>query len=391
MPTTFTRTVSALLVLLHVTFCSAAVVSWNETTVRSLALEPTSRVRSYGVIKQFHRIGGSGGSPFQVDQVRNGAVVEKLQVWSYRNSLAAIHLTFSNGHVEKIGDKGDHKHQGSFSIDYASGETVTELSIWGNGAGTRCGAFRIKTSKNRVFHPKMWKWGLKTEYKMDVGSGIILGAFGRKSGVVNSLGLLMLRKVAAVELEVSANQYSQTTGNLSPPRLISKYDLGHQNVAGTDNPWGKVIFKREQQETRQWSVTDGLTIGKEFSVKASVPKVVDVGVTASWEFSVSSTYTTSKTNIKSREVPFPYTIPAYSQVDVTLSYFEGTISNLPFTGKMRYYLDNGNSFYATVRGLYRGVSNTVVEQRTVVTHLYDPEKHTWTAVVKAPMVKRFDQ
>ena len=389
MQASFTATVSVLLVLLHFTFCTAAVISWNDTTVRSLA--PTSRVQSYGVIQQFYRIGGSGGSAFQADQVRNGAVVEKLEVWSYRNSLAAIHLTFSNGHVEKIGDKGDHKHQGSFSIDYAGGETVTELSIWGNGAGTRCGAFRIKTNKKREFFPKMWSWGLKTEYKMEVGSGIILGAFGRKSGVVNSLGLLMLRKVSSIELEVGANQYTQTKNTLSPPRLISKSEFGYQNVAGTDNTFGKVVFKREQQESREWSVTTGLTIGREFSVKASVPEVVDVGVTASWEFSVSSTYASSKTVIESREVPFAYTIPAYSQVDVKLSYFEGTISNLPFTGKMRYFLDNGNSFYATVRGLYKGVSNTVVEQEIVVTHEYDPKKHIWRPVTKPRSVKRFLQ
>lgn len=369
---------------------TGSVVPYNETHSPALAEAPLNRFRLQfpRVIQEFHRIGGSGGSYFQKDQIREEAVVEKIEVWSYRNSLAAVHLTFSNGHVEKIGDRGSHKYQGSFTIDYASGERVTELSIWGNGAGTRCGAFRIKTSKNTVFHPKMWKWGLKTEYKMNVGGGIILGAWGKSTGVVNSLGILMLRKVSAANLEIPSTGYQQSPSQLSPPRLVSVLAPGHQNPSGTDNPRGLIKFTREKVNSHEWTVTAGLKIGKEFTVTAGVPNVAQAGLTASWELSLSSSYARTWTESQSTEVSIPYTVPAYSQVDVSVSYFEGVVSHLPFEGKMQHLLEGGESFYTSVRGYYKGVSTTHYEQTTKITHRYDPINHRWIETDGSPSMIR---
>lgn len=49
-------------------------------------------------------------------------------------------------------------------------ESVTYLSIYGNGAGTRCGAFHIKTKKNQDDFPKMHGWPLRKKYLMEIGS-----------------------------------------------------------------------------------------------------------------------------------------------------------------------------------------------------------------------------
>uniref|UniRef100_A0A3P9JD23 Jacalin-type lectin domain-containing protein n=1 Tax=Oryzias latipes TaxID=8090 RepID=A0A3P9JD23_ORYLA len=72
------------------------------------------------------------------------------------------------------------KPEGGFSqMEYQDGEQIKSLSLWGNGAGTRLGAIRIRTTLSQEFFPKMTKWNLKKEYPIDVGSGICLGVLGK--------------------------------------------------------------------------------------------------------------------------------------------------------------------------------------------------------------------
>ncbi|XDV19451.1 hypothetical protein PO909_024921 [Leuciscus waleckii] len=112
-------------------------------------------------------IGGNGGGEFSFTGEDNGASLEKIGVWLGEWQVKAVRVWLSDGRVETFGE-----------------ECFTSLSLWGNGAGTRLGAIKFKTSLRRKFFAKMTSWGLKTEYPMDVGSGYCLGVVLPYTGTV---------------------------------------------------------------------------------------------------------------------------------------------------------------------------------------------------------------
>lgn len=331
-----------------------------------------------GVFQQFYRIGHkNGGSPFQYDFAREGAVVEKIEAWAGGSQLRGVRLHFSNGQTKLIGAVGG-RYQGSFSLDYNAGEYVTSLSIWGNGAGTRCGAFRIKTNTNRLYFPQMTSWGLKTEYKMEVGSGIILGAWGRHGIDVDSLGILCLRKIIGTDM-VSVN-YDMRGDNLRPPEKRNAVDVTQDNPSPSVSDKGYQKVTKASRTGGSWSVTAGLTFGQEYKVKGGVPLVGEGESTTKWHVTVSGTYGKEWSITDGFELSIALIIPAYSKVRFIVDYYEGQLDKLAYTAKMKYFLDNNDAFYTNVRGMYKGVSTSRFIQQTQVLATWNKSKYIWDPV-----------
>ena len=62
---------------------------------------------------------------------------------------------------------------------------------------------------------------------MQVGSGILLGAFGRATWNIDKLGFLILRKINKVDM--TSVKYDMRGNSLFPPRLISALDVTMAN------------------------------------------------------------------------------------------------------------------------------------------------------------------
>ncbi len=326
------------------------------------------------VIQQRYRIGGQGGGGFWHHEISHNSVVKKIEAWAGGWQLRGVKLHFSNGTVSTIG-KAEGRYQGAIELRYDDGESVTYLSIYGNGAGTRCGAFHIKTNKGQDYFPQMYDWGLKTEYKMEVGSGIVLGAFGKAGLDVDSMGFLMLRKVVGVDMTNVV--YDMRGTNLLPPRKISALDVTLANPSDSDSDKGYQKVTKEKQTSGHWSVTAGVTFGQEYKVSAGVPEIADVEVSTKWEVSVSGTYGKSWSTIAGSEVQIPLIAPKRSKTRITVDYYEGTLNKLPYKAQMKYYLDNGSKFYTNVRGMYDGVSTSKFVQESILVAEWDPETNTW--------------
>ncbi|KAJ4923524.1 hypothetical protein JOQ06_021590, partial [Pogonophryne albipinna] len=164
------------------------------------------------------QIGGNGGHSFSLTGESNGATLKKLNVWVGGSQVKCVQVFLTDGRQESFG-------QGSGSSQeyiFQPGECFTSLSLWGNGAGTRLGAIKFKTNHSGEFFAKMTSWGLKTEYPMDVGSGICFGVVGRCGLDIDCMGFMFLNAVKrTVLMDVNYPTMSQvvpqvTVEDLSP-------------------------------------------------------------------------------------------------------------------------------------------------------------------------------
>uniref|UniRef100_A0A8C8F3T7 Jacalin-type lectin domain-containing protein n=1 Tax=Oncorhynchus tshawytscha TaxID=74940 RepID=A0A8C8F3T7_ONCTS len=135
-------------------------------------------------------IGGQGGSPFEFHGMNSGATLKKIGVAVEGWQVKAVRAELTDGEVATFGDANTFNE-----FEFKLGKRITKLSLWGNGAGTRLGAIKFTTSENRQFFEKMTSWGLKTEYTIDVGSGIGLGLQGRYGSDIDCMGFLFINTI----------------------------------------------------------------------------------------------------------------------------------------------------------------------------------------------------
>lgn len=162
-----------------------------------------------------HLIGGGGGSSFEFHGMKNGATLKKIGVAVEGWQVKAVRAELTDGRVATFGDANTFNE-----FELYLGKHITKLSLWGNGAGTRLGAIKFTTSKNRQFFEKMTSWGLKTEYTIDVGSGICLGLQGRSGSDIDCMGFLFINTIKSSVL----TDMEYPTLSLFKPQVSSSID-----------------------------------------------------------------------------------------------------------------------------------------------------------------------
>lgn len=319
-----------------------------------------------------YAIGGPGGFNFSDAKYDQGIAVSRLEVWADTWTLRGIRITFSDNSVVMRG-KPENTYYGSISLDYVNGETVTELSIWGNGEGTRCGAFRIKTSKNREFFPKMTKWKLQTEYKMNPGGGVILGVIGASNLDIDRLGFLMLDRVNNSVL--TAFQYDLTKVPLPQNKYV--YDITIPNPSKTDSDSGKIERQVTIERGGEWSIKAGFTFGQEYKVNGGVPFVAEGEATTKWEVSIEGSFTRKWNESQTETVTIPLIAPALTMTRIVYSYFQGRIDACPFTATMRYFVARGGVWNCQTSGFYDGIDTTRVIGISYLIARWDENENKW--------------
>ena len=122
----------------------------------------------------------------------------------------------------------------------------------------------MKTSKDRSFFPKMV--GFDTvrhlftgnsfeEDKASVGSGILLGIYGRHGHEIDSLGFTMLRKILAVDMTNVA--YDMTGSLMLAPRLVSCLDVTLANASKNSTDQGYKRIMKQRSDSGSWGIPYG--------------------------------------------------------------------------------------------------------------------------------------
>ncbi|XP_048011008.1 aerolysin-like protein [Megalobrama amblycephala] len=295
-------------------------------------------------------IGGNGGDPFSLTGENDGASLEKIGVWVGGSQVKAVRVWLSDGRVETFGQPaGDHQE-----FKFKPDECFTSLSLWGNGAGTRLGAIKFRTSLGREFFAKMTSWGLKTEYPMDVGSGFCLGVEGRAGGDIDCMGFMFLN---AVQSTVLTNVNYPTINQLIPKVAVEEIkSMTFRNNSSVAQKQ-KVESSKKVTSTSSWSVSESLTATFSMEVKAGIPGIAEF--TAGYSISVGheSTYSQEQIDERTETLSTDVDVPPGKKVDVNVTIGRASF-DLPYTGTVQITCKNGSVLQYETKGTYKGVTYT---------------------------------
>ncbi|XP_051746577.1 aerolysin-like protein [Ctenopharyngodon idella] len=298
-------------------------------------------------------IGGRGGGPFSLTGENNGASLEKIGVWVGGWQVKAVRVWLSDGRVQTFGEPaGDHQE-----YKFQPGECFTSLSLWGNGAGSRLGAIKFKTSLGREFFAKMTSWGLKTEYPMDVGSGFCLGVVGRAGADIDSMGFMFLN---AVQSTVLTNVNYPTINQLIPKVTVEEIkSITYRNDSSVTQEQ-KVETSKKITNKSSWSVSASLTATFSMEVKAGIPEIAEVTAGYKVELGLESTYSQEQTDERTETLSTDVDVPPGKKVDVNITIGRATF-DMPYTGTVKITCKNGSVLQYETKGTYKGVTYTDIK------------------------------
>ncbi|XP_051539541.1 aerolysin-like protein [Myxocyprinus asiaticus] len=301
-------------------------------------------------------IGGNGGDPFSFTGQNNGASLEKIGVWVEGWQVKAVRVWLSDGNNQTFGEPSGPYQEFTFQ----PGECFTSLSLWGNGAGTRLGAIKFRTSRSREFFVKMTSWPLKTEYPIDVGSGFCLGVVGRSGADIDCMGFLFLNAVqSAILTNVNYPTINQKVPQVSVEELKFITYTNDTSVSQTQiiETSKKVITKSS------WSVSNNFTATFSVEVKAGIPEIAEVSTGFSFTVGTENTYSHEKMAERTETLTSNIEVPPGKKVDVDITIGRSSF-DLPYTGTVIITCKNGSVLQYENSGQYKGVTYTDIKVNT---------------------------
>ncbi|XP_061840019.1 aerolysin-like protein [Nerophis lumbriciformis] len=300
-------------------------------------------------------IGGQGGYSFSLHGLDNGATLKKIGVAVAGWQIKAVRAELTDGRVQTFGNAH------TFSeFTFKLGEHITKLSLWGNGFGTRLGGIRFWTSSGREFFAHMTDWPLKTEYSIDVGSGVCLGLEGKSGSDIDSMGFLFIN---AIKSSVLTNMTYPSLA-MYTPQVNKEYikSVSYHNGT-TEAQEQKCTYSRSVTKSKTWSTTTKIESTVSMSVSAGIPGLVEVS--SGFSLTVGSEQTSAMTHTdtitESDEVNVK--VPPGKTVSVELSVGRAVI-DLPYSATVKITCLNGSELAFASTGSYTGVAYTAVNVKT---------------------------
>ncbi|XP_061433941.1 aerolysin-like protein isoform X1 [Lethenteron reissneri] len=325
----------------------------NTEYLRFTELSPEVDLMSYPLA--LHIIGGQGGNSFSFDGRSNAATLQKLSVSVGGWQVRGVEVWLTDGRRQTFGTVDSSAQQ----FEFQSGEFISQLSLWGNGAGTRLGAIKFTTSRNREFFAKMTDWGLKTEYRIEVGSGICLGVQGRAGADIDSMGFLFINDIKS---SVIQNMNYPTMHQVRPNVQMEEIkEMEYTNITSVMQSYTFESSKKITK-TSSWSTTNSIEFTFSLTVSAGIPEVVAVETGFSFTVGSSSTYKIENMEERKETLTFPVSVPPHKTITVVAKIGRANI-DLPYTALLRITCMNGALFDVPLSGVYKGLTYTKMTAR----------------------------
>ena len=300
-------------------------------------------------------IGGDGGGEFycNVDPkmgIKSEVIVRSLKFW-YNNEqgVNSVKVELTNGKNATYGRMEDEETDIFYIAD---GEKITSLKLWRNDYEKgRLGALELTTDQNRKC-----SFGQRSGrlYEPEIGSGLMVGIFGRSGHDIDCLGFALLRRAKAKIINM---KYPVDIPIQTAPKSYKtiRYDNTEGDAAQT------FTFEGSESVTTSssWSVTSGMEIGVSTEVEAGVPFIASAKTTVSAKVSLSATYNLENSKTVEESFSFPVTVPAGEILQATAVLYEGKI-NAEYEADMVYTLDTGKQFQYHIKGTYNGIDSDKV-------------------------------
>ncbi|KAK6303970.1 hypothetical protein J4Q44_G00264240 [Coregonus suidteri] len=298
---------------------------------------------------ELYIIGGRGGAPFEFHGMNNGATLRKIGVAVGGWQVKAVRAELTDGRVATFGNAHTFNE-----FEFDLGEHITNLSLWGNGAGTRLGAIKFTTSKNRQFFEKMTSWPLKTEYTIDVGSGICLGLEGRSGSDIDCMGFLFINPIKSSML---TDMEYPTLSFLKPqvtPEYVKSVSLQNNTSLVQEE---SIEYSKTVTKTSSWSVSNKIEATLNVSVKAGIPELVEVSSGYSLTVGVEHSTSLQKTETITEADTIQLKIPPWKTLDVEVTVGRANI-DLDYRATVKVTCMNGSQLVFPSNGTYNGVTYT---------------------------------
>ena len=301
-------------------------------------------------------VGGFGGTDFLScgwKDFKQALIVKRLDVWWDDGALRAVQITYSDDSRDPVHGTMSGSTAG---INFARGETVTSLSLWGNGIGTRCGHIRMTTNLGQIFDVGKNVDG-QSRYDGPVGGGLLIGISGKSGADVDMLGFIFTSAPIA-NMSITNVQYVlPPDGQDMGPTTISSVHYTGAPVTGTDWQFGGQTSRKDSTSfTQLSSTTYGASINLNISAEfLGIGGSVDAGF--KWE-QTNETQTTTET---STDVTLIWGENGHLDPGegLTLSAVvqQGTIQ-LPYSSRFEIDLTDGNGIYYPETGILNNVSRS---------------------------------
>ncbi|XP_036416086.1 aerolysin-like protein [Colossoma macropomum] len=297
------------------------------------------------------QIGGRGGSAFNFNGTDSGATLEKIGAWAGGWQIKSIKIWLTNGQSRQFGNPGD----GPYSeYTFKKGEHITSLSLWGNGAGTRLGAIKFTTTLGSTFFPQMTSWGLKTEYPIDIGSGICMGVIGSAGADIDCLGFIFINTIKS---SVLTNVDYPTLDDIIPQVAVEELkSMTYSNKTTLPQEY-TIETTKKIIKTSSWSVTNKIESTFNVSVKAGIPEVAEIESGFSFTEGVESTRSLENSEEKEEKLSFPVKVPPGKTVEAKITIGRAVVE-LPYTGTVKITCYNDSVLKFNISGIYNGLAFT---------------------------------
>lgn len=311
-------------------------------------------------------IGGQGGQYHDfypgAQNVGNvdGRTVAKFEMWAGEWQIRGIRITLTDGSSQLFGNAQGTYNQYSFQ----PGELIRNLSLWGNGMGTRSGRIKFTTSTGNTFDHGMTGKGEKTEYPMPCYSGIFVGIVVRSGSDTDALGCVFFKPLRSIVFTDISYPDLPSYEAAIQPLTIDVYKDTNSGTQARNWKWSKTI--REEDE-RSWSATQGFELSNSLVISAGFPSIAEVSTTFSWTISKSSTQGATEKVETVFIIDQSGTLNPGQSVHLAAITRRGTLVEIPYTGKVTINLRNGESYTGPISGFYSGVAYTSVTIQDLVT------------------------
>ncbi|XP_034054540.1 aerolysin-like protein [Gymnodraco acuticeps] len=300
------------------------------------------------------KIGGNGGQEFSLTGEKTGATLKQLNVWVGGSQVRGVQVFLTDGSNDLFGERSGSSEEYTFQ----PGECFTSLSLWGNGEGSRLGAIKFKTNRSGEFFAKMTSWGLKTEYPIDVGSGICFGVVGRCGSDLDKMGFRFLNAVkSTVLMDVNYPTMSQVVPQVTVEEIKS---ITYDNNTTADQV-NQIESSKKITKKSSWTVTNRMEATFSIEVSAGIPGVIEGSTGFSLTMGTESSYSLENTDERTETVSFTINVPAGKKVKADITIGRATI-DLPYTGTVKMTCNNGSVLQYDTSGVYKGLTYTDVKQ-----------------------------
>ncbi len=222
-------------------------------------------------------VGGNGGSTFLDARASDGLFIKSLEFWTDDDKMAGVRATYSDGSQTSIhGQTRGDRHV----LTLAPGELILELTIWGNGVGTRCGKVEIKTSLKQHFSCGKKSVSGQTPYDAPTGSGLLVGIEGRSGNDLDALGFFFLNPVDTVTLRKV--EYVNPPGQGSDRGIAPAALLTTHYGPYSDRTEYRFADSVKRTMTRSWTSSTSMKYFASIKVSAEVFGV-GTSANAGWE------------------------------------------------------------------------------------------------------------